>query len=831
MDLKQDKLLNRVLEEAAYEASSLCITEITESIMLIVMHNEVKYSQIAKALSENKFNFFEFSRLVEKRLTTPVIKKNIEAKDVVYPNKEKFLKDLEELMMVTNSTILTKHHLLLALFNSDDEIVNEYVKTHNIPLATIKKDCIECILTGHISRYSYNEDKNESEEFKEFKLPEIASETCEDYTALAENGELDPIIGRDSEIDIIINTMARRTKNNILLVGPSGVGKTAIVKGLALKLFDNQIPALKNKRILSLNVGALMSNSKYRGELEKRVNSLVKELMEMENVILFIDEMHVLLGAGGSSDSKLDISNLLKPALTNRKLQIIGCTTLKELRVIQEDAAFLRRFNQITLEEPNEKDTIHILNSIKHKYEEYHHVSIPEETIKAAVTLSGRYITERFNPDKSIDVIDEAAAKLKLSTTTNINEEEITELAEAIKEEMRKLEEDDLTVEEYVQAYELIRTLKLRYKELKRTTHKSFNNPLPTPVLTPDYIANVIESRTHIPVSKLVQSDKEKLLHLEEELHKQIIGQDTAVQAVANAIRRNGSGISNHNKPIASFLFLGPSGTGKTELCKVLADLQFGSRDNMIKIDCSEFSESHSISKLIGSPAGYIGSKDGGNLTEAVRHQPYSVVLFDEIEKAHKNFTDILLQVLDEGRLTDAQGVTVSFKNCVIVLTSNLGSGLVTESRPIGFGSTDIEDVEKSEYESFKDKTMDTVKKTLRPELINRLDEIVVFHGLNKEHLRQITRLLGKELDKRLLELGIVVTCSDAALDFVTDHGYNPEYGARPLARAIMKLIEEPLSIYLLEDKIVANDTIQVDLENDKLVFFKEVNGQIIKID
>jgi ATP-dependent Clp protease ATP-binding subunit ClpC len=804
-------------------------TEITDDIVLYGLYRANQHEPIGKLMYNSSMSIFMLRRTLDNEydLSDSEYGKQENKNLPLSQQSECLFKDAESYALLTGSNEIELTHVVLALLNSENHIIKEYLEDE-VDTNRLQKDLIELIYTGSVSRLE-NKSSKDNNDKKTKELPKVIKNSCEDLTQQAINGEIDPIIGRHKEVDMIINTLSRRTKNNVLIVGPAGSGKTALVKGLTVRILNGEIPALVNKRVFSLNLGALMGGTTYRGQLEEKCADLVKVLMEMEDIILFIDEMHTIMSAGSSGNSdKVSVAGLLKPALTSRKLQIIGCTTEKEVRVIQDDPAFIRRFNLINLDEPDDLETLDILRGLVYKYEEFHEVVIPEETLKAAVRLSSRYIAERYQPDKSIDVIDEAAAKLKLKNRDHITAEKQLEL------DINNLLTKISYTEEFNELVDLYNELKVKREEHDKIQADNNNEELrrqKRPVLTPDDIALVVEDRTKIPVAKLMTSDKHKLLKLEEDLHKKIIGQELAVKAVSDAVRKNSSGIGNPDKPIAAFMFAGPTGVGKTELCKALADIQFGSAENIIRIDCSEFAESMAVTKLIGSAPGYVGYGEGGQLTEAVRHKPYSVVLFDEFEKAKGNLTNIMLQILDEGRLTDSNGVTVSFKNCIIVLTTNLGSGLIQESRPVGFGNSNEEDQDKAEYEILKDKTMNAIHNNLPPEFINRLSDVIVFTPLNKVEQRQITRLLGKSLDKRLEDLDIVVKCSDEALDFITDEGYDKTMGARPLARAISTYLEQPLSIYLLEDKIVKGDLVKVELEDGKLVFYKFEEDELIPVD
>ena len=809
LEFNYDKTVQRIIDRATDEVKERKSTRITDEFLLFSLYKDTQYQTIGKCLSLHDFNLFTLRYYVDNRNSTLEEPDFTPTKEVVLsPQSEETFMMAAEYAEMTGCKRILVPHLLMALLESDNRAITDYYKDYKIPLSAIRKDCVEFIYTGKI-KSTTRESTNTKQENKD--LDKVIEETCTDLTALALNGQIDPIIGREKEIDAIINTMARRSKNNVLIAAPEGVGKTAIVKGLALKLANNEIPSLANKRIFSLSIGSLMSNSMYRGQLEEKVTNLIKALSDLGNAILFIDELHMICKSGQGKDSSIDIAGLLKTELANRSLQLIGCTTLRELRILQEDPAFLRRLNVIKLDEPDEDEAFKILKGLAYKYEDFHNVALPDDTLKCAIKLAKRYVAERYLPDSAIDVIDSASAKLKLSQTAFNNEENKQELELSLLE--NKMNETK-NGKECIKLYQRMQTLKnLLNKEIEPDI------PADRVPLTEDHIAAEIEVRTGIPTSRLMASEKAKLLQLEDDLHERVIGQDLAIEEISSAIRRSCSGLSNPDKPVASFLFAGPTGVGKTELCKALAELRYGSRESMIRIDCSEFSESHSVSKLIGAAPGYIGYDKGGQLTEAVRNKPFSLILFDEFEKAKGNLTNILLQILDDGRLTDSNGVTVSFKNCIIVLTTNLGSGLLAESRAVGFGTNDATTEEANEYEQLKEKTMNTIKKALSPEFLNRLSATVVFHPLNKEQQRQIIRLLGKRIDERLEEQNIIAKCSDEALDFIADQGYSKEYGARPLERALIKYIEEPLSLLLLEDKILPGDYVQIELDGDKLKF------------
>lgn len=634
-----------------------------------------------------------------------------------------------------------------------------------------------------------------------------------DLTAIARDGGLDPVIGRQKEIERVIQVLSRRTKNNPVLIGEPGVGKTAIAEGLAQKIVNNEIPeTLRDKRVMTLDMGTVVAGTKYRGEFEDRLKKIMDEIRQAGNIILFIDELHTLIGAGGA-EGAIDASNILKPALARGELQCVGATTLDEYRkYIEKDAALERRFQPIQVDEPTAEDAIRILHGLRDRYEAHHRVKITDEAIEQAVKLSDRYITERFLPDKAIDLVDEAASKVRLQSFTvppNLKE------LEGRLEEVRKEKDAAVQSQEFEEAAALRDQEQKLREELDKTKKdwKERQGQLNMEV-TPEDIAQVVASWTGIPVLKLKEEETERLLKMEEILHDRVIGQDEAVKSISRAIRRARAGLKDPKRPIGSFIFLGPTGVGKTELARAVAETLFGDEDAMIRVDMSEYMEKHSTARLVGAPPGYVGFDEGGQLTEKVRRKPYSVILLDEIEKAHPDVFNILLQVLDDGRLTDSKGRTVDFRNTVVIMTSNVGASMIKKNTTLGFTTNDSE----RKYQDMKDKVMDELKKSFRPEFLNRIDEVIVFHSLEHEHIEQIVSLMTEELRKRLKEQDIDFQLTEEAKKVLAKEGFDPAYGARPLRRAIQRHIEDNLSEELLKGTISKGDTVNIEAEEGKLV-------------
>ncbi|WP_443634988.1 ATP-dependent Clp protease ATP-binding subunit [Anaerotignum faecicola] len=705
-------------------------------------------------------------------------------------------------------------HILLALLREPDTLAITLLEDLGVDIQTLYEDIM--LLLGESEAQPAGVQGMHERPKEEISETETLDKFSRDMTALAKQGKFDPIVGREQEIERIIRILSRRTKNNPCLMGDPGVGKTAIVEGLAQKISDGNVPdTLRHKRILSLDLSAMVAGSKYRGEFEERMKKALEDVKAAGNIILFIDEIHTVIGAG-AAEGAIDASNILKPALARGEIQLIGATTLEEYRKhIEKDAAFERRFQPVRVEEPTEAVAVQMLTALKDPYEMHHRVRISDEAIAAAVRLSARYVTERFLPDKAIDLIDEAASCLRLSAYTAPTS--IKEL-EARIAELEQEKETAIKTEEFEQAAEIkklqdgLRTSLKAAKRAWESTHDSGEI-----VVTADNVAEIVSRWTGIPVQSMQEEESQRLLHLEEVLHKRVIGQDEAVKALAKAVRRGRVGLKDPNRPIGSFLFLGPTGVGKTELSKALAEALFGDENAMVRIDMSEYMEKHSVSRMVGSPPGYVGYEEGGQLSEKVRRNPYSVVLFDEIEKASPEVFNILLQVLDDGHITDGQGRKVDFKNTVIIMTSNAGARSIAAPKRLGF--TSVETPEQS-YEMMKKGVMDEIKNIFKPEFLNRIDDIIVFHLLEKEEITRIVRLLTDVMAKRVKEnMNITVSFTKKAIEKIAEEGYDKAYGARPLRRAIQSKIEDAFAEEYLLGNIKAGDKVSVGLKTNGFSF------------
>ena len=710
-------------------------------------------------------------------------------------------------------------HLLIGILREGDCVAAKILLDLNVNIPKLYNEIVKVINEGE--DYNSSEDSlNNTNGGKRrgkgsYNQTPTLNQFGQDLTKKAEEGKLDPVIGRKQEIERVIEILSRRTKNNPCLIGEPGVGKTAAVEGLAQKIASGDVPEiLKDKRVVTLDISGMVAGSKYRGDFEERIKKALNEVKKAGDVILFIDEIHTIVGAG-AAEGAIDAANILKPLLARGEIQLVGATTLNEYRkFIEKDAALERRFSPVTVNEPSEKDTIQILKGIRDKYEAHHNVKITDEAIEAAVKLSTRYVTDRFLPDKAIDLIDEASSKARLRTYTE--PDSLKELQEEIEKTKNEKEEAVLN-QKFEKAAELRDTEKaLRDKFEKEQSKWKNKNTKSIVTITEENIAEVIANWTGIPAKKITEDENEKLKNLEKELHKRVIGQNEAVEAVSKAIRRGRVGLKDPKRPIGSFLFLGPTGVGKTELSKALAEVLFGDENAMIRLDMSEFMEPHSVSKLIGAPPGYVGFDDGGQLTEKIRRKPYSVVLFDEIEKAHPDVMNMLLQILEDGRLTDSQGRTVNFKNTVIIMTSNLGARLITDRKQLGFTNKEGEADSKKEYEEIKKEVMAELKKELRPEFINRIDEIIVFHKLTDEDINQIIDIMLKEVVNRLKEQKYDIKFEPDVKDMIAKEGIDKNFGARPLRRTIQNLVEDKLAEDILDGKLVKGKVNKITMKQLK---------------
>ena len=770
-----------------------------------------------RVLEEFQVDGKKLVELIDK-LVTPAEVGNvteIEMKPAYSPRTEKVLERAVAEAQNSGCEKAGTEHLLLAMLRETDCVGTRLLYTMGVN--------IQKLYAAVLGAMGYD---NESiqEEFQAAKamqnpggsLTPALDQYSRDLTQMAAEGKLDPVVGREKEISRLIQILSRRTKNNPCLVGEPGVGKTAIAEGLAQRILAGSVPeTIKDKRLVVLDLSGMVAGSKYRGEFEERIRKVVDEVRENQGILLFIDELHTIIGAGGA-EGALDASNILKPSLSRGELQIIGATTLEEYRkYIEKDAALERRFQPVTVEEPSEEEAYKILKGLRPYYERHHKVEISDEALEAAVKMSVRYINDRFLPDKAIDLIDEAASKVQLSGYQASSEiEDLSrEIQEILQEKERAIKTGYLSLAKECQEKQKeaeARLEQLQVKEEKKNQRKSGK-------VDEKAVASIVSDWTKIPVQRLTEGETRRLAQLEKELHKRVIGQEEAVRAVSQAVKRGRVGLKDPNRPIGSFLFLGPTGVGKTELSKALAQAVFGSEQAMIRVDMSEYMEKHSVSKLIGSPPGYVGYDEGGQLSEKVRRNPYSVILFDEIEKAHPDVFNILLQVLDDGHITDAHGRKVDFKQTIIIMTSNAGAQAIVEPKQLGFIS---QKDEKKDYEKMKSGVMEEVRRLFKPEFLNRIDEIMVFHTLNKEEIRKIVLLLLKSLEKRCEEqMDIHLNVTNSAVDYIAEAGFDAKYGARPLRRAIQSKIEDRLANELLEGKIKRGDIVQVQYRNKEIRF------------
>ena len=782
----------------------------TEHVLIGLI--KVKNGVAAKALNELGLSAETIIEDVEEHIG----RGNKKASSVYMTPRVKHVLELAvEVANHMNHNYVGTEHILLGLLSDGSGVAVGILRNHNIRANDIV-DTIRTILGSSDSASHSGEDRKDNS-----SLGELADFST-DLNELAKQGKIDPVIGRDKEIARVIQILSRRTKNNPVLIGEPGVGKTAIAEGLAQRIVNGNVPEiLRNKRIISLSISSMLAGAKYRGEFEERLKKAIDEVQKHDDMIIFIDEIHTLVGAG-ATEGAMDAANILKPALARGEFQVIGATTLDEYKKhIEKDAALERRFQPVLVGEPSEEDALEILKGLRDRYEAFHKAKITDEALEAAVSLSNRYITDRFLPDKAIDVVDEAASKVRMKVFSAAPDVKALETQLA---DVKKEKEAAVTAQEFEKAAEMRDEEKRIEKEINDKKKAAKENSDAKLVVTDEDIASVVAQWTGIPVSKIAQEESESLLHLEEELHKRVIGQDEAVVAVSKAVRRARAGLKDPKRPIGSFLFLGPTGVGKTELARALAVALFGDETAMIRLDMSEYMEKHTVSRLVGAPPGYVGYEEGGQLTDAVRRKPYSVILLDEVEKAHADFFNILLQVLDDGRLTDSQGRTVDFRNTVIIMTSNLGAKALRKDSPeLGFlaakkADSNTEDVSVVNFKEAKKSVMDSVKRHFRPEFLNRIDEMIVFHALTSNDLKQIVTILMDTVVKRLGDMGLSLEISPAAMNLLVKEGSDFSMGARPLKRAIQRLIEDPISDLILQGNAPEGAIIKADVEDEHIV-------------
>ena len=782
----------------------------TEHVLIGLI--KVKNGVAAKALNELGLSAETIIEDVEEHIG----RGNKKASSVYMTPRVKHVLELAvEVANHMNHNYVGTEHILLGLLSDGGGVAVGILRNHNIRANDIV-DTIRTILGSSDSASHSGEDRKDNS-----SLGELADFST-DLNEWAKQGKIDPVIGRDKEIARVIQILSRRTKNNPVLIGEPGVGKTAIAEGLAQRIVNGNVPEiLRNKRIISLSISSMLAGAKYRGEFEERLKKAIDEVQKHDDMIIFIDEIHTLVGAG-ATEGAMDAANILKPALARGEFQVIGATTLDEYKKhIEKDAALERRFQPVLVGEPSEEDALEILKGLRDRYEAFHKAKITDEALEAAVSLSSRYITDRFLPDKAIDVVDEAASKVRMKVFSAAPDVKALETQLA---DVKKEKEAAVTAQEFEKAAEMRDEEKRIEKEINDKKKAAKENSDAKLVVTDEDIASVVAQWTGIPVSKIAQEESESLLHLEEELHKRVIGQDEAVVAVSKAVRRARAGLKDPKRPIGSFLFLGPTGVGKTELARALAVALFGDETAMIRLDMSEYMEKHTVSRLVGAPPGYVGYEEGGQLTDAVRRKPYNVILLDEVEKAHADFFNILLQVLDDGRLTDSQGRTVDFRNTVIIMTSNLGAKALRKDSPeLGFlaakkADSNTEDTNGVNFKEAKKSVMDSVKRHFRPEFLNRIDEMIVFHALTSNDLKQIVTILMDTVVKRLGDMGLSLEISPAAMDLLVKEGSDFSMGARPLKRAIQRLIEDPISDLILQGNAPEGAIIKADVEDEHIV-------------
>ena len=807
--------------QEALKAASRCASSLkqgyvgTEHILVGLLKEQTGVAQ--KILTENSVELSKVMDMIRESIAFEG-GVGIHERSGYSPRAQKVLEEAHRQTARFGQKKTGTEHLLLALIKEGDNVAVRLLGTLG---ANIQKIYVDTLIAMGQDGNLYKEDLGRRSQGK--GRPSTLSQYSRDLTAMARDGKLDPVIGREEEIRRLVQILSRRTKNNPCLIGEPGVGKTAVVEGLALRIVEGKVPfTVKDKRVLTLDLSGMVAGSKYRGEFEERIKKVIREVIDDGNVILFLDELHTIIGAGGA-EGAIDASNILKPSLARGELQMIGATTIAEYRkYIEKDAALERRFQPVNVEEPTEEEAIRILEGIKGKYEEHHQVTITSEAVEAAVRLSARYINDRNLPDKAIDLIDEAAAGARLRSA------DVPDKLTAMLEEIKKMDlqiERSIRMEAFTQAAEIKRNQDELVKKYERAKSRMESSAAERRVVIGENdIADVVAMWTKIPVQKLAQKESERLLKLESILHKRVIGQEDAVKAVAKAMRRGRVGLKDPKRPIGSFLFLGPTGVGKTELSKALAEAMFGSEDAIIRVDMSEYMEGHSVSKMIGSPPGYVGFEEGGQLSEKVRRNPYSVVLFDEIEKAHPDVFNVLLQVLDDGHITDSKGRKVSFKNTVLIMTSNAGAQRIVDPKSLGFATAGDA---KRDYEKMKSNVMEEVKRSFKPEFINRIDDIIVFHQLNNDDMKAIVNLLAANLCKRCEEqMDIRLSLTSALKEHLVAKYADNKMGARPLKRAIQSVVEDALAEEILMKKVQPGDTVSAgfkaekgDPKNGKVVF------------
>lgn len=795
---------NDVLNLAVKAAENFGHTYIGSEHILIGILKE-NTSRGAELLAEKGITLDKIEDLI--RENTGVGNPTVLSPEDFTPTAKRILEMSFQIARGMRNSFVGTEHLLLALLREGDSGAVKLIRAFSVDEESLLEEFVND-LTRSDSDYKGSKGGKKGKS----NTPTL-DEFGTDLTEKAQNGGIDPVIGREKEIERVIQILSRRTKNNPCLIGEPGVGKTAIAEGLALKIVKGEVPELlEGKKIVALDLTSMVAGTKYRGDFEERIKKAMDEVKKAKNVILFIDEVHTLIGAG-AAEGAVDAANILKPALARGEIQVIGATTIDEYRKnIEKDAALERRFQSVMVGEPTEEEAVEILKGLRDKYEAHHKVKISDEAIENAVKMSSRYIADRFLPDKAIDLIDEAASRVRLKAFT------APPNLKSMEQEIKRLQQEKASA---VKSQDFESAAKYRDKEKELQTlldeeKEKWRNSSGRELkeVTTEDIANVVSSWSGIPVTQLTKEESERLLNMEKILHERIVGQDKAVSAVAKAIRRGRVGIKNPARPLGSFIFLGPTGVGKTELCKSLAEAMFGSEDAIIKLDMSEYMEKHTVSKLIGSPPGYVGFDEGGQLTEKIRRKPYSVVLFDEIEKAHPDVFNMLLQILEDGVLTDSKGRKVSFKNAIIIMTSNVGASKIVDNKSsLGFGG------EEDENRNIEDLVMEDLKKTFKPEFLNRIDEIIVFNRLEKDDIKEIAKRMLKSLKKRLADMDMEIEFTDAAIDSLADAGFDNVYGARPLRRAIQQKIEDPLSELILENKVKAGEKCTVDFKDGKFTF------------